>query len=71
MTNYERIKNMSVEEMAEWLEDVLSGSISSNLCYLCAKKDIGECGYFEKDSESRVTMCVRNRKLWLQSEVEE
>ena len=26
---------------------------------------------FEKDLESRVTMCVRNRKLWLQSEVEE
>lgn len=34
MTNYEKIKNMSVEEMAEWLEDTLSG----NLCYLCAKK---------------------------------
>lgn len=67
MTNYERIKNMSIEEMAEWLEDILSG----NSCYLCAKKDIDKCGYFEKGWESRVTMCVRNRKLWLNSEAEE
>lgn len=34
MTNFEKIKNMSIDEMAEWLEDTLS----SNLCYLCAEK---------------------------------
>lgn len=67
MTNFEKIKNMSIEEMAERLEDTLS----SNLCYLCVEKDIDKCGYFEKNLESRVTMCVKNRKLWLQSEVEE
>lgn len=67
MTNYERIKNMSVEEMAEWLEDTLS----DNRCYLCDKRDIDKCGYFEKDFESRVTMCVRNRKKWLEGEAQE
>ena len=67
MTNFEKIKNMSIDEMAEWLEDTLSG----NLCYLCAEKDIDKWGYFEKDLESRVTMCVKNRKLWLESEAQE
>lgn len=67
MTNFEKIKNMSIDEMAEWLEDTLS----SNLCYLCAEKDIDKCGYFEKGLESRVTMCVRNRKLWLEGEAQE
>ena len=27
MTNYERIKNMSIEEMAEWLHNQTSGNI--------------------------------------------
>lgn len=67
MTNFEKIKNMNIDEMAEWLEDTLSG----NLCYLCAKKDIDKCGYFAKDFDSRCLLCVRNRKLWLKSKVEE
>lgn len=33
--------------------------------------DIDKCGYFEKDFDSRCLLCVRNRKLWLESEVEE
>lgn len=34
MTKYGKIKNMSVEEMAEWLDEILS----DNRCYPCAKK---------------------------------
>lgn len=67
MTNFEKIKNMSVEEMAEWLDEMLS----DNRCYPCVKKHIDKCGYFEKDFDSRCRLCVRNRKLWLESEVEE
>lgn len=67
MTNYEKIKNMSVDEMAEWLDEIFS----DNRCYPCEKKDINKCGYFEKDFDSRCQLCVRNRKLWLESEVEE
>lgn len=68
MTNYEKIKNMSVEEMAEWLDEILS----DNSCYLCKIKNIVKCSYFEEeDFDSRCQLCVKNRKLWLESEVEE
>lgn len=67
MTKFEKIKNFNIEEMAEWLDEILS----DNRCYPCAKKDINKCGYFEKDFDSRCLLCVRNRKLWLESEVEE
>lgn len=67
MTNYEKIKNMSVEDMAEWLDEILSG----NGCYsLCARKG-DDCGYWDKDEFERVDLCIKNRKLWLESEVEE
>ena len=67
MTNYEKIKNMSVEEMAEWLDEICS----DNRCYPCKIRDINKCGYFEKDFDSRCQLCVRNRKLWLESEAKE
>lgn len=67
MTNYEKIKNMSVEEMAEWLDEILL----DNSCYPCKIRDINKCGYSEKSFDSRCQLCVRNRKLWLESEVEE
>lgn len=67
MTNYERIINRSVEEMAEWLDEILS----DNSCYPCKIKDIDKCGYFEKDFDSRCQLCAKNRKLWLESEAKE
>ncbi len=67
MTNYERVKNMSVEEMAKWLDEMLL----CNSCYPCKIQDIYKCGYYEKDSESQYQLCVKNRKLWLESEAKE
>ena len=67
MTNYEKIKNMSIEEMAEWLDEILS----ERACSLCTMKDIDQCGYEEQDYFGRIALCVRNRKQWLESEVEE
>lgn len=69
MANYEKIKNMSVEEMAEWLDEILSG----NSCNLCAKDDIGKYDCWLKSFSifDRLRFCVKSRKLWLQSEVEE
>lgn len=64
---HEKIKNMSVQEMAEWLDEILSG----NSCYLCSKKDIDKCGYWKKDLSDRIELCEKNRQLWLESEVEE
>lgn len=67
MTNYEKIKNMSVQEMAEWLDEILSG----NSCNLCVKNDIGKRDCWQKDLFNKIKLCVKSRKLWLQSEVEE
>lgn len=69
MTNYEKIKNMSVEEMAEWLDEIISG----NPCYLCVKNDIGKSDCWLKSlSDINITrLCLKNRRLWLESEVEE
>ena len=53
--------------MAEWIEEILS----SNPCYCCIKKDIDKCHYYEKNYYDRITLCVENRKKWLESEVDE
>lgn len=59
-TNYERIKNMTVEEMAELIEIV----ISCGVCPVSEKclNDYTEC--MSKDE------CINNIKQWLQSESE-
>ena len=54
-TNYDRIKSMSVEEMAEYLSDHWS-------CVDCA---------FEKDCDDNYISCHKNIKQWLEQEVEE
>lgn len=54
-TNYDRIKSMSVEKMAEHLSDHWS-------CVDCA---------FEKDCDDNYISCHKNIKQWLESEVEE
>ena len=55
MTNYEKIKNMSVEEMAEWLQ----GGI--NECNCCSYRLSFGCP----------DTCIYGIKQWLESEVEE
>ena len=67
MTNFEKIKDMNTQEMAEWLDEILL----DNSCYPCKIRDIDKCGYSEKDFDSRCQLCAKNRKLWLKSEVEE
>lgn len=57
MTNYERIKKMSLEEMAEYLAD----KGCCNLCSVGQKK----CLTFEVDCE-----CSEAVQEWLESEVQ-
>lgn len=59
MTNYERIKAMSVEEMAEKIN-----KISIIQCMFCADKSCAGT------STSSLT-CLRGIKYWLNSESEE
>lgn len=55
MTNYEKIKQMSVEEMAEWLKDAL--------------KECDVCVYGKQNICPET--CVYGVKQWLEREVEE
>lgn len=66
MNNFEYIKNKNIQEMAEWMEDILS----SSPCYCCVKKDIKKCHYYEKNYSDRIELCVENRKKWLESEAD-
>lgn len=58
MTNYEKIKNMSVEEMTG-----LMAHIANYPCLFCADK-AGCC------SKGDVIKCYNGLKKWLESEVE-
>lgn len=55
MTNYEKIKQMSVEEMAECLG-------TKTACDFCVTLDEDDCVN---------NKCIDNIKDWLESEVEE
>jgi hypothetical protein len=57
MTNYERIKNMSVEEMAEKFDKGICG------CECCVKRYSDEPCHFDN--------CRPFIKQWLETEVEE
>ena len=56
MTNFERIKEMSVEEMAEWLD-----SFDFTECNCCTYTN----------SNCHNVSCEDGHKQWLESEVEE
>ena len=59
MTNYERIKQMSVKEMAEWMNDKVRA------CTFCAYLAPNwMCSRTEDD-------CVKGHVLWLQQEATE
>ena len=57
MTNYERIKDMTVEEMAEWLEKIPVG------CDFCPAREFCDMNIYNT--------CENIFKEWLESEVEE
>ena len=57
MTNYEKIKSMSVEEMAEFLGD------TPEICDFCVYE--GSC------HNNLNTNCIDGTKLWLEQEAEE
>lgn len=66
MTNYEKIKAMSVEEMAEFMFD--ENENNYNYCDFCKQYSNYaphcESVDFEED-------CIKARMKWLESEVEE
>ena len=70
MTNYERIKNMSIEEMAEFLKTCVSDDLIHGIgCYQCI--DYGTHHYTDGDCEATCSYFPigLNVKKWLESEV--
>lgn len=65
-TNYDRIRNMSVEEMAKALNKRSIGNVDCEK--FCAYTKDGRCNKFKNDGKGS---CVDGIKLWLESEVEE
>ena len=61
MTNYDRIKNMSIEDMAEFMYKTNESCES-----FCAYTKNGKCNSFEGGKQT----CFIGIKLWLESEVD-
>lgn len=69
MTNYERIKNMSVEEMAEAMNKSADDGLYNLGCQkYCAYTTNGRCN---KVSGNGKGGCIDGIKQWLETEVEE
>jgi len=58
MNNYEKIKNMSIDDMAEF--------IRCDDCFYCEARDICGCWHFDEPHEN----CIKYAKQWLQQEEE-
>lgn len=63
MTNFEKIKNMSVEELA-------AKCCGSSYCSTCPILDFCMCK-MHNDDKTQVVDCLTTWKKWLKSEVEE
>lgn len=55
MTNYERIKSMNLEEMADYFNEIFDCHNCPNDIFLC---------------ESKGNVCIKYIKQWLESEVD-
>lgn len=70
MTNYDRIKNMSVDEIAKHIDthdDKLGGEICCRHCEKTTGKKY-RCPYDEEERDGKCIECI---KEWLLSEVED
>lgn len=68
MTNYERIRNMSIEEMAEAMNKSADDGLYNLSCQkYCAYTTNKRCNKFNNDGRGG---CTDGIKQWLESEVE-
>ena len=63
MTNFEKIKNMSIEELANALCELVVD------CECCPIRDY--CNTYINDANPNFEICLDPWKQWLKSEVEE
>lgn len=63
MNNYDRIKQMNIDEMAEWL----SNTFDCNLCVENERLSDNPLLQYEKCDDN----CIKHCKEWLESESQE
>lgn len=63
MTNFEKIKNMSVEELADTMANVMVDCVWCPICDFCALHN--------RDTTQEFDSCSGSWGQWLKSEVEE
>lgn len=62
MTNYEKIKNMSVEDMTVFFDNICDSILSD--CSLCPAYNL--CQTVDNQNNE----CIKNIKSWLESEAD-
>lgn len=67
MTNYEKIKNMSIDEMAKLIHKIDDLSACNHCLGLCIKDDVKP----DKNGCIHIEVCERGIKKWLESECDE
>lgn len=65
MTNFERIKQMSIEEMTDWL------SFSFDCSECSESQELNECPLVRVRQHECDRDCIMHCKEWLESEAEE
>ena len=63
MTNFDKIKNMSVEELADTMANAMVDCDSCPICEFCALR--------KNDTTQEFVSCSKSWEQWLKSEVEE
>lgn len=72
-TNYERIKNMTIEEMVNWFTDVDEAPecLGCKMCLYCAKSEYDDGKFKMIQCCDENFNCTEGIKEWLQAESEE
>ena len=68
MTNAERIRGMTVPEMANWIELLQMDNCSCCAHYKTSKYKIVHC---EIEHGQDISDCINGRMMWLEAEVED
>lgn len=64
MTNYDRIRQMSIEEMAKFINNIADSVMNHNFCQLI------KVACYPYSCEDTEECCIKHVKQWFEQEVE-
>ena len=67
MNNFERVKAMTIEELAEFMNDIQDENVK---CPCCVYRREKYCASTLAGTPNDINACVYGHMLWLQQEVE-